>query len=762
MRSLLLLLAAVPCAWCSDWPYWGGDAGGTRYSPLTEIDKTNVKRLEVAWTLDTGDSSDGTIYPSRSSFEAVPLVVDGVIYVATPFHRLVALDPETGVPAWVFDPAFDLGTRANLFTNRGVALRRDRKRIFLADEQARLFSIDVATGRPDPEFGDRGVVDLKHGMAAESGEGFYGLTSPVAVCAETVVTGSSTSDGQPLGPNGDLRGWDARTGKLIWRFHVVPHPGEFGNDTWEGDSWRGRGGVNAWSLMSVDEKRGLVFVPLTSPAEDFYGADRKGANLFGDSVLALDCRTGERRWHFQTVHHNLWDYDLPAQPLLARIGDRDAVVQVTKTGFVFVFDRDTGKPLFPVEERPVPASAVPGERSSPTQPVPLAPPPFARQSMRREDLTNVTPESRKECEDLVRDADVDTKLYDPLGLKLRVMFPGTNGGANWGGASYDPATATLYVNSMDVAALQRMAPRPPGSTLPFRNQGLSRFWDSHQYPCQAPPWGSLTAFDLAQGTIRWRTVLGEYPELTNRGVPKTGTPNLGGSIVTAGGLVFIAATNDSRFRAFDKDTGEELWSTELPASGHAVPITYTGPKTGRQYVAIAAGGGNKYNKVFAAKLVVFALPNGRPPVARQIAPAARTYTAMREKLPADVAPQPVPFSHRIHTQLMPCAACHVTAASTERAGLPDGSRCVRCHSSQPAVTGVRAADWVRVYRLPDFVSFSHAKHVNAGVKCEQCHGPVSTRDVLKKEVSTAMPACLDCHRARRVSSSCDLCHQLGQ
>ncbi|HVX65410.1 MAG TPA: cytochrome c3 family protein, partial [Bryobacteraceae bacterium] len=474
------------------------------------------------------------------------------------------------------------------------------------------------------------------------------------------------------------------------------------------------------------------------------------------------CRTGERRWHFQTVHHNLWDYDLPAQPLLARIGERDAVVQVAKTGFVFVLDRDTGKPIFPVEERPVPASAVPGEASSPTQPYPLAPPPFARQSMRRDELTSVTPDSRRECLEMIRNAEVDTSLFDPIGEKVRVMFPGTNGGANWGGASYDAAAATLYVNSMDVGSFFKLVPRPAGSSLPYRIQGFSRFWDSNGYPCQQPPWGSLTAIDLARGTIRWRAVLGEFPELKKRGIRKTGTPNLGGSIVTAGGLVFIAATNDSRFRAFDKDTGEELWSVELPASGHATPVTYRGPKTGRQYIAIAAGGGNKYNRTYAAKLVVFALPAGRAAVERRIAPAARSYTGTAEKLPAAVAPQPVPFSHRRHTPALACEVCHRTAATAERAGLPDGSVCAKCHLRQNAISALRAGDWVRVYKVPGFVFFSHARHTGAGIQCERCHGAAGARDVVVKEVSTGMAACLDCHRASGAPVACDTCHQLGQ
>jgi quinoprotein glucose dehydrogenase len=336
--------------------------------------------------------------------------------------------------------------------------------------------------------------------------------------------------------------------------------------------------------------------------------------LFGDSVVALDALTGERKWHFQTIHHNIWDYDLPAQPNLVTVrhGGRmvPAVAQITKTGFVFLLDRVTGKPLFPVEERPVPASEVPGEQASATQPIPVKPPPFTRQVMKPEELTTVTPESRKFCEEIVKGAKFGG-LYTPIGLERTILFPGTNGGTNWGGASFDPATRTLYVNSMDVGMTFQMEKRPEGSLIPYRARGArtpsSRFWDNNLYSCQQPPWGSLTAIDLDTGTFRWRVVLGEYEELTKRGVPKTGTPNLGGSLVTAGGLLFIAATNDGRFRAFDKDTGKQLWETRLPASGHANPMTFAGPRSKKQFVVIAAGGGNKYNATFADTLVAFAL-----------------------------------------------------------------------------------------------------------------------------------------------------------
>lgn len=616
MRGTTLLLWVVAMAWGQDWPYYGGDAGGMKYSPLKQIHRGNVGRLRVAWTYHTGEISDGKTLPTRSAFETTPLMVDGTLYLTTPFNRVVALEPETGREKWAFDPKLDMERVYNLYIHRGVAYWRDgrERRLFLGTLDGRLFSIDAATGQPDPAFGDGGMVNLRLGVADRFPRAGYGMTSPPAVYRNLVICGSLAADGEPRGPSGDVRAFDARTGKLVWRFHVVPQPGEFGHDTWEAGAWKDRGGINAWSILSVDQARGIVYLPLTSPATDMYGGDRKGANLFGDSLVALDAATGQRRWHFQTIHHNIWDYDLPAQPNLVTVIRQGkkvaAVAQITKTGFVFLFDRVSGEPLFPIEERPVPPSEVPGEEASPTQPFPVKPPPFTRQRFQAEELTDVSEESRAYCAKLIEGA-VFGSLYTPIGLKPTVLFPSTNGGANWGGASFDPDTMTLYVNSMDVGFVTRMVKRPAGSVIPYRTVGLgtvnSRFWDPKLNPCQRPPWGHLTAIDLNTGEFRWRSVLGVVDELVAKGLPPTGTSNLGGSIVTAGGLVFIGATNDSRFRAFDKTTGKELWVTRLPASAHATPMTYLG-KDRKQYVVIAAGGGNKYNDTYADALVAFALP----------------------------------------------------------------------------------------------------------------------------------------------------------
>jgi quinoprotein glucose dehydrogenase len=611
---IFLILCAAPA---QEWKYYGADAGGTRYSSLAQINKENVAHLKIAWVYDTGDYTDGTgASITRSSFEGTPLVVGNVMYVTTPFDRLIALTAETGERLWDFDPKIDREMRANLFINRGAAYWSKGKAstVYFGDMEGRLWAIDAHTGKPRPRFGNDGVIDLKKGLVEKYPKAQYRVTSPPAVCGDVVITGSLVSDSSPHGPSGDIFAFDLRTGRPRWRFHSVPRPGEFGNDTWQGESWKDRGGTNVWSAISVDETTNTAFLPLTSPSYDTYGGDRKGQNLFGDSLVAVDCGTGQRKWHFQTVHHDLWDYDLPAQPVLATVlhngRPTPAVAQVTKTGFVFLFDRSNGEPLFEVKEQPVPKSEIPGEASWPTQPVPVLPPPFARQMMRQEDLTDVTPQSQKECGEMVRGADVNTSLFPSWSDKPKVLFPGLNGGTNWGSASLDAPAGILFVNSMDVGGLFQMVKRHEGSEIPYalRSSKYEFFWDKNGYPCQKPPWGNLTAIDLNTGAFKWRVVLGEFDELTARGIPKTGTPNIGGSVVTAGGLVFIGATNDSKFRAFDKDTGKELWTTTLPASGFATPMTFRGSKTGKQFVVIAAGGGNKYDKRYSGKLVAFALP----------------------------------------------------------------------------------------------------------------------------------------------------------
>jgi glucose dehydrogenase len=770
MRPLFLsafLFANILAA--QEWPFYAGDAGGTKYSPMKDINRENVSKLRPAWIFHTNDVSDGSRWPTRSAFEATPLVIDGVMYITTPFARLLALDAETGKELWSFDPRLDLTESTNLFINRGAAFWQDgaHKRILYGTVDGRLFSVDAHSGKLDDGFGTGGWVDLHNGIVdpkTHSGNR-VGMTSPPLVYKNLVICGSLVPDGEPRGPAGDVRAYDIRTGKLAWTFHTVARPGEPGHDTWADTAWQNRGGVNAWSIMSVDLQRGILFIPLTSPATDLYGGDRKGAGLFGDALVAVDAATGKRLWHFQTVHHNLWDYDLPAQPVLVQVRKDgrliDAVAQVTKTGFTFVFDRVTGEPVFPIEEVKVAPSDVPGESAWPTQPRPVKPPPYARQSMTLDELGDVRPETRAYCSKLVEGA-VFGSLFTPIGTKPTVLFPGTNGGANWGGASYDPETHTLYVNSMDVGMLFRMTPRPEGSEIPYRAQGLgspsSRFWDPDLIPCQRPPWGHLTAINLDEGEFRWRSVLGVVDKLAGSGLPPTGAPNIGGSLVTAGGLVFIGATNDSRFRAFDKETGKELWVTKLPASAHATPMTFRGKKTGRQFVVIAAGGGNKYNSTYSDTLIAFALTDSPPLIssAKQTnrEPAAKPAAAAKARIDEV-------FSHPTHDAAdLPCTRCHATALTGARAGFPTGKACLPCHRGASQTKQILPPP-PPVYRLPDFVVFRHSRHATKGMTCETCHGNVWSQDPVVPVLEMKMKACIDCHQSMQAPVTCTVCHELS-
>ena len=618
-----------------EWPTWGNDPGGNRFSPLAEIHRGNVARLEPAWTFDSGELALGRGQPSGPSkpgFVATPIVVDGVLYVSTASSRVFALDAETGRRLWTFDP--QEGRTSRLFnSHRGVAYWEGPatgggldRRIFSGTVDGRLYALDAATGRPVPGFGAGGSVDLRAGIADRPPrQPSWGprVTSPPAVWRDLVISGWGLPESPAAGASGDVRAFDARTGREAWRFHTVPRPGEAGHETWEGDSWKGRGGTNVWSVMSVDTERGLVFLPIGSPTYDFYGGDRRGANLFGNSIVALDAATGRRVWHFQTVHHDLWDYDLPAQPVLAMVerGGRSvpAVVQVAKTGFVFVLDRLTGEPLFPVEERPVPKSEVPGEATWPTQPFPVKPAPLARLSLTREELSTVTPEAEAGCRALFEGL-VNRGAFTPAGLVRTLNFPGYLGGANWGGAAFDPTSGRLYVSVNEEGSIGEMRKGGDQAEVAYHRAGgtevegeYPRFRGPNGWPCQQPPWGTLNAIDLGSGDRVWRVPLGEVEALTRRGVPKTGIQSLGGAIVTAGGLVFIGATVDKRFRAFDAATGDELWAYPLPANAHATPVTYRG-RRGRQYVAIAAGGGGFLRELSAElsdALIAFALRDGR-------------------------------------------------------------------------------------------------------------------------------------------------------
>ena len=782
----LILFLVRGVAQGQEWTSYAGDPGGTKYSVLKQINRDNVTRLRPAWIFHTRDVSDGTIWPTRSSFEATPLLVGNVMYVTTPFSRVIALDPDTGRNLWSFDPRLDRTESANLFINRGAAYWSSGKkhRVLLGTLDGRLFSLVAETGKPDDSFGNGGWVDLNQGVTDGFPKQHVAMTSPPVIYQNLVICGTLVQDGEPRGPAGDVRAYDANSGKLVWTFHTVPRAGEFGNDTWAPGSWEKRGGANAWPPLSVDIERGILFLPLTSPSTDFYGGDRKGAGLFGDCLVAINAATGKRLWYFQTVHHNLWDYDIPAQPTLVQVRKNgkliDAVAQVTKTGYTFVFNRVTGEPIYPIEEIPVPASEIPGEMSWPTHPRPVKPPPYTRQQMTPDELTNVTPESHNYCAKLTEGAAFG-QIFTPLGLQPTVIFPGTNGGANWGGASYDPETHTLFVNSMDVGMLYHMVKRPEGSQIPYRQVGSgspnSRFWDPDLLPCQRPPWGFLTAIDLDNGTFRWRSVLGVVDALIQRGLPPTGAPNIGGSLVTAGGLVFIGATNDSRFRAFDKDTGKELWTTIIPASAHATPMTFRSRTTGRQFIVIAAGGGNKYNKTYSDSLIAFALPDGNRESQPLISYSRRAIDEAVAAQPATAAAQstvPEVFSHMRHASLkIECAYCHQTAATGARAGFPPASACMTCHravaADRPDIQRIAAMPPAErivpaspVYRLPDFVFFRHDQHASRGLACADCHGEVWQQARIQPVLQMKMKACVDCHQSHQAPVSCTTCHELSQ
>lgn len=734
--GLLVLGSYVPLNWQepvdqpkktgNDWPTYGGNNAGNRYSPLTQINLNTVKNLQLAWSYDTGDNHD----PSQRGMDiqCQPIVVDGVLYGTSPRLKLFAVDAATGKQRWQFNPFADPNKRPRFHPMRGVMYWEDSDHSHGTDKRilytvgSTLYAIDAETGKPVESFGRNGEVDLHEGLGDVETLGYdpmkYSIrvTTPGVIYKDLLITGSAVNEGGDA-PPGYIRAFHVRTGKLAWVFHTIPLPGEYGYETWSNDSYRKLGGANCWAGMVLDEKRGVVYAGTGSPSVDFYGGARTGQNLFANCVIALNAETGKRIWHFQTVHHDLWDRDLPCPPNLIRVKHNgkmvDAVAQATKDGYIFVFDRDTGKPLFPVKEVPVTtSSALPGENPWPTQPVPTKPAPFVRQELTEAEITTRTPEAHAYVLDRYKNSRHGSKYMPPS--EEGTLFYGFGGGAEWGGNAADPegilyqnantmlwwlkmrdirkpqdgmamtrggtlfntncavchgtsgkssgvaSTAQAYPDLSDVGKrmnreqvssimttgrgrmpsfahlskddrdaiinfLLKVDSKPAGQPdqhssvvtgpvtegadfpylPPYMNNGNTQFRDQDNYPAIKPPWGTLNAINLNTGEYLWQVPLGEYPELSKKGIPPTGTENHGGPIVTAGGLVFIAATYDEKLRAFDKKTGKIVWEYKLPAGGFATPITYM--VNGKQYVVIAAGG-TRYGLKPGGSYVAFALP----------------------------------------------------------------------------------------------------------------------------------------------------------
>ena len=611
--GLLLALAAL-CGAQTDWPTYGHDPGGNRYSPLIQITPQNVTQLQRAWTYHMNPRGDGSPGIGGSS-ETTPLVVGGILYITTAFKRIVALVPETGKELWSFNVPDGNPSRRGLEYWAGD--KQVPAQIFFGTDTGKLYSLNALTGKLSPGFAREGVLDLKPGALNGVPNAAFGLNSPPIVYKNVIITGAAVQETPSVGAAGDTRAWDVRTGKLIWTFHSVPRPGEPGNDTWEGDSWKNRSGANVWGFLTIDAQRGILYMPFGEPTTDYWGGDRKGANLYGTSLVAVDALTGKKKWHFQAVHHDTWDYDLSSPPVLFDIkhGRRiiPAVSQLTKMGFVYILNRVTGEPVYGVEERPIPQDDVlPGDTTWPTQPFPLKPPPLSRNSFQRSEIATVTPELQKFCEELFDSVPGGMHSGGPFthySTTPSVIFPSSIGGGNFNPSSFNPALGYLFVNTHDLGSTNVMVKSADGARYNRETwKNSMRFWNGEtRQLCNQPPWGRLTAINVHTGDIAWQTNLGVSDNLPE-GKQNTGRPNLGGSVATASGLVFIGATDDSRFRAFDAKTGKELWTTKIDAGAHASPITYQG-KDGKQYVVIAATGGSQlFDPLRGDSLIAFALP----------------------------------------------------------------------------------------------------------------------------------------------------------
>ncbi|MCI0485983.1 MAG: pyrroloquinoline quinone-dependent dehydrogenase [Blastocatellia bacterium] len=633
LSLLTITLLAAPLSaqkkGAGEWRYYGGDPGSTKYSPLDQINKENVARLKIAWTWDSPDlllQKENRMLGSLA-YEATPLMVGGTLYTSTSLCQVAAIDAETGQTKWVFNPeAYKVGRPTNLgFLHRGVSYWTDgrQQRLFIATSDAYLWAIDAKTGKAVSDFGEGGKVDLTKAIPYAQNARNYAVTSPVLICRDVVMIGASISDGpvNKEAPRGDIQAFDVRTGKPLWVFHSIPQAGEFGNDTWENDSWKYTGNTNVWTLMSADEELGYVYLPFGTPTNDWYGGHRLGDNLFAESIVCLEAKTGKRVWHFQTVHHGLWDYDLPAAPVLCdiKVNGRTikAVAQITKTGFTFVFDRKTGKPVWPIEERAVPQSTIAGERTSPTQPFPTRPAPFERQGATEENLIDFSPELREEAKKILEKYE-HGPMFTPPSEKGTINLPGWGGGGNWWGAAFDPETGLFYIPSISFPIVVKLI-KPDAARSNFNyirgGGGLGATAEGPRgLPLFKPPYGRITAINLNTGEHAWMIPHGDgarkrVSEIVGKDVGSLGSGG-GGPLLTktllfigqgAGGRGARAGGGANVLRAFDKATGKVIAEIELPAIPTGTPMTYM--MGGRQYIVLATGDG---------RMVALALPsNGR-------------------------------------------------------------------------------------------------------------------------------------------------------
>jgi len=620
MKFPLLLAPLVVClgasvagsAFSADWPSYGGDNGSQKYSTLDQVNASNVADLVTAWSWESPDNATVADNIAQQNYRAVPagfkatpIVIEGVMYVPSSFGRVVALDAASGEEKWIFDTeAWSSGRPANLgYNSRGVGYwsSEDKQRIFFATNDANLWSIDALSGLPDSSFGDGGKIDLSLGLGREIDKRQYGVVSPPLVTNDIVVVNSIINDGPTTKemPPGNVRGFDPRTGDIVWMFETIPQAGAFGNETWENGSWEYTGNTNSWTIMSADDELGIVYLPIGTPTNDWYGGLRHGDNLFAESLVAVEAKTGKRLWHFQMVHHGVWDYDLPAAPTLVDLtveGKKiKAVAQISKQGFTYVFDRVTGDPVWPIIETPVPQSNVPGEKLSLTQPIPTKPPAFELQGLSDDTLVNFTPELRREAEQLIEQFD-SGPLFTPPSLRGTINIPGWGGGGWWTGAAFDPDSGLFYIPSATIPiVVQLQEADPEKSNLRYVRGGAMNVGGPQGLPLTKPPYGRIVATNLNSGEQEWMIPHGEgiRQKIIDMGIldpGPVGGPSRTGPLLTKT-LLFVAQVDNGRnlLRAFDKATGAVLHEIELPLPPQGSPMTYA--VKGQQYLSIAIGGG---------------------------------------------------------------------------------------------------------------------------------------------------------------------------